>query len=351
MSSSSSTTSTRREGSATITAQYGRVVSADKRETRTPRLRKHAGERAAEDTLERRVDAGGERAFDHRGLAERRDLDPRGREREPVLEVAADRLEQIRVGADAAAEHDEREIERRGEREDVERDAAGRLLDDRGSRPRRPRVAAAKISRTSKGGSSTVLFPAASSAASWDSDAAHGSTSSARPLRTASSSPAFPLWPRCSFQSSMTAAPRPAPTSRKAKSATSWATPFVARRPPRGSRRSRASPAREARPRAALADRPPPAPEGREPRRARRRGRRPPAAPRRRSPAGRRAACAVRSSERPEPASASIRSSTEPRLRISSLARTSPPRSQSAVRTARAPKSTPRTTAASGSAS
>ena len=86
-----------------------------------------------EDALERCVDAGGESAFDHRRLGQRGDLDARSREGQPVVEVTADRFEQSRVGADAATEHHEREIECRREREDVKRNAPGRLLDHRHS--------------------------------------------------------------------------------------------------------------------------------------------------------------------------------------------------------------------------
>ena len=91
---------------------------------------------------------------------------PAAREGQPLLETAADGLEQLGVGADAAAEHDEREIERRRERQDVEGDPAGRLLDDARPPTPSPARAAAKISCTSNGGSRTVSFPAASSAAS-----------------------------------------------------------------------------------------------------------------------------------------------------------------------------------------
>src|SRR5262249_38399962 len=83
-----------------------------------------------EDPLERHVDAGRERALDHRGLTDSRDLDAGSREGQPLLEITAHWLDQFGIGADAAAEHDEREVERRGEREDVERDATGRFLGD-----------------------------------------------------------------------------------------------------------------------------------------------------------------------------------------------------------------------------
>ena len=59
-----------------------------------------------------------------------RDFDLR-RELEPLPEVATDRLEQeIALGADVAAEDDERQVERGRERNDVQRDASRGLGDD-----------------------------------------------------------------------------------------------------------------------------------------------------------------------------------------------------------------------------
>ena len=206
--------------------------------------------------------------------------------------MAAHRLEQSRVGADAAAEHDQREIERRRQREDVERDPPGRLLDDRGP-DRVPGFGRREELPHLERRLEHRLLSAASSAASWDSDAAHGSTSSARPLRTASSSPAFPLWPRCSFRSSITAAPesRSDEQEGEVRDVPGDSAPLLGDRREVDvvlERHRRAERVLELLPQVGRLQ----APAGREPRRARRRGRRPPEAPPRRSPAGRRAAFA-----------------------------------------------------------
>jgi hypothetical protein len=71
---------------------------------------------ALEKALDRRIDARSECTFDHSGLTERRDLHPRRREGEQIIEMATHRAEQSRVGSDAATEHDEWEVERRRKR-------------------------------------------------------------------------------------------------------------------------------------------------------------------------------------------------------------------------------------------
>ena len=139
--------------------------------------------------------------------------------------MAADRLEQSALAPTLPPSTTRGRSSVAASGQDVERDAAGRLLDDRGCH----RVALARGREDLphlEGRLERRFLPRGRVGRELEIAAAHGSTSSVRPLRTASSSPAAPLWPRCSFQSSTTAAPRPAPTRRNAKSATPWATPF-----------------------------------------------------------------------------------------------------------------------------
>ena len=111
-----------------------------------------------EHVVEGRAQADRERAVEHGGLAEARDLEPR-RVRQPGGEQRPDRLEQqVAVRADAAAEHDEADVRDRRDRGDVQRDPA-RHLGDHGlrasaisarARRRRPRAARTAAPATSR---------------------------------------------------------------------------------------------------------------------------------------------------------------------------------------------------------
>jgi hypothetical protein len=97
----------------------------------------HAGLTAAgavdEHAVERAAHADRQRPRQHRGLAEARDLDAR-RVGHPLRQPQADRLEQqVAVGAQPAAEHDQLDVGHRGQRDDVQRDPA-RLLVHRRAR-------------------------------------------------------------------------------------------------------------------------------------------------------------------------------------------------------------------------
>ena len=87
-----------------------------------------------EDVVEGEAQADGERAVDHRRVAEAGDLHPR-RIRQPLRQQRPDLVEQLRVGADAAAEHDEPDVGDRGDGDDVQGDPAS-LLRHRGARDR-----------------------------------------------------------------------------------------------------------------------------------------------------------------------------------------------------------------------
>src|SRR5581483_11052321 len=65
------------------------------------------------ETRESRVDARGERPFEHRTLAERRELHARCGKGQPLGQAPPDRVEQILVGTNAASEDDEGDVERR----------------------------------------------------------------------------------------------------------------------------------------------------------------------------------------------------------------------------------------------
>ena len=83
-----------------------------------------------EHVLARRLEADGQRSGQNGGFSQRRDLDPR-REREPFGKHSPNRIEQeVTVGGDAAAEHDELDIRHCGDRSDVQRDPARDLADD-----------------------------------------------------------------------------------------------------------------------------------------------------------------------------------------------------------------------------
>ena len=256
-----------------------------------------------------------------------------------------------RVGPDAAAEDDERDV---GRPPRPVRGGARSAAPPR-RRPVRaiasPARAAAKMLRTSNGGCRVVAAPfsATSRAASSETAAAHGSISSSGrrhqvDLARRAVAAAVQLAPR------MSPAPSPVPTERKTKSSTPRATPC--QRSPTAarlmsfstatgepSRSAMSSPqCRPSRPGTFVASRAGRCPRRRRPgrRRPHRRSARPGA---RRT---RRASLGGRRSPRSRASASAPSSSTSWR------ARTSPRRSQIAPRRKRAPRSRPRTSAASG---
>ena len=112
-----------------------------------------------------------------------------------------DRLEQqVAVRADAAAEHDQRDVGDGGDRHDVERDPP-RDLGDHACATGSPRRARRRTPRARRRAApATVAAPGAAAAPrrSALTALAHGSTSCRTPTQRRSISPAAPWWPRCS---------------------------------------------------------------------------------------------------------------------------------------------------------
>ena len=172
-----------------------------------------------EDVLERGLEPDGDRARQHGGLAERRDLDAR-RERQPVREQARNRLEQ-QVAVRADARRRGRRARRRRRRRSARRAArsAARSPPRPRCAPRSPLRAAPNTARGSRGQAGEARRPA-------PTPRAPTGRASRRARRGRSRSRRRPRGARgAARRRSTSPAPIPVPTERNTKSSTPRATP------------------------------------------------------------------------------------------------------------------------------
>ena len=140
-----------------------------------------------------------ERAGQHGGLPQARDLDAR-RIRQPALDVLSHGAQQqVAVGADTPTQYHQRHVGHSRDGHDVERDAAGRLRHDLGAQRVAPSSHGEHVPRVGRcRGLRAARRSAANRAASLAMAPADGSKSSRLAASIRSTSPAAPWRPRCS---------------------------------------------------------------------------------------------------------------------------------------------------------